>query len=157
MVAVKTGPDLTVGELHDLLRLRTEIFVVEQECPYQEVDGRDLLATTTHLWVQGEDGPVACLRLLGDDGQHQIGRVATAGSARGRGLASLLVAQTLARLDNVGDSNRQEMPVVLAAQTYLVDFYRSHGFDVDGPEFIEDGIPHTPMRRIRQPHAGHTT
>ena len=132
--------DLTTGELYDLLRLRCDVFVVEQSCAYPELDGRDTETGTVHHWVVGDDGRLqACLRTLAEpDGSVRIGRVATAPEARGRGIATDLMTSVLATIDGA---------VVLDAQTYLVGWYASLGFRVDGPEFVEDGIPHVPMRR----------
>jgi ElaA protein len=130
---------LTPRLLHDLLRLRVDVFVVEQACAYPELDGRDAEPTTVHWWAELDGAPVAVLRVLVDpDGSHRIGRVATAPSARGRGLARRLVEAALRDLDG---------PVVLDAQDQLVPFYADLGFVVSGAGFVEDGIPHTPMRR----------
>ncbi|MBO4210415.1 GNAT family N-acetyltransferase [Micromonospora echinofusca] len=132
--------DLTVHTLHDLLRLRIDVFVVEQECPYPELDGRDVEPGTRHLWLEHDGRPVAYLRILADPGGvARIGRVVVAPVARGAGLAGRLLTEALTL---VGDRR-----CVLDAQSYLVDFYAGHGFVVDGEEFVEDGIPHRPMRR----------
>lgn len=136
-----TFADLDAKTLYALLKLRTDVFVVEQACPYPELDGRDTEPTTRHLWLADEPAePQAYLRILAEpDGAARIGRVCTAASARGQGLSRRLMEAALAR---TGDR-----PCVLDAQSYLVDFYRSFGFTVAGPEFVEDGIPHVPMRR----------
>ena len=142
-----TGPDrpphhrrageLTVAELHDLLRLRVDVFVVEQDCPYSELDGRDLEPTTGHWWFEDEGRIVAYLRTLEDpDGSLHIGRVVTEPDARGRGLAGMLLAEALSRVGR---------PVHLKAQSHLTHWYASFGFLADGDEFVEDGIAHTPM------------
>jgi ElaA protein len=122
-----------------LWALRSAVFVVEQDCPYLDLDGRDLEPLTRHLWVEQDGGPVATLRLLDDGVALRIGRVATAASARGRGLAGSLVR---AALDVAG-----ERAVVLDAQSHLVDWYAGFGFAPSGRGFVEDGIPHTPMLR----------
>lgn len=128
--------------LYALLRLRTNVFVVEQRCPYPELDGRDLEPGTRHLWLAPErTDPHAYLRVLAEpDGSARIGRVCTAEKARGQGLSARLVA---AALELIGYAT----PCVLDAQTYLVDFYLRFGFTRCGPEFVEDGIAHVPMRR----------
>ncbi|MFI7574788.1 GNAT family N-acetyltransferase [Micromonospora sp. NPDC049497] len=132
--------DLDARTFHDLLRLRIDVFVVEQACPYPELDGRDVEPGTRHLWLAGDGGPLAYLRILADPGGlARIGRVVVAPTARGGGHAGRLMA---AALDEVGDR-----PCVLEAQSHLVAFYARHGFTVIGPEYVEDGIPHTPMRR----------
>jgi len=125
--------------VHDLLRLRVDVFVVEQGCAYPELDGRDVEPDAGHWWIDGTDGPAAYLRTLVEpDGSSRLGRVVTHPAARGRGLAAALVR---AALDAVPH------PVRIDAQSQLVDWYRSFGFEVDGPEFTEDGIVHTPMLR----------
>jgi ElaA protein len=132
--------ELDAATLYALLRLRVDVFVVEQRCPYPELDGRDTEPSTVHLWLVDDGAPVGYLRLLCEpDGSARIGRVAVARPARGAGLASRLMAAALAR---VGDRD-----CVLDAQTPLVGFYRRLGFSPTGPEFLDDGIPHVPMRR----------
>ncbi|MFE3546633.1 GNAT family N-acetyltransferase [Nocardia sp. NPDC059177] len=135
--------DLDAATLYRLLRLRVEVFVVEQECAYPELDGRDLLPTTQHLWFEDDGEVVATLRLLQDheDGvrSFRIGRVCTAVPARGRGYATRLLRAALAETGWAA--------VRLDAQSHLVDMYAAFGFAPDGAEFLDDGIPHTPMRR----------
>ncbi|MEV4710213.1 GNAT family N-acetyltransferase [Micromonospora sp. NPDC049374] len=132
--------ELDARTFHDLVRLRVDVFVVEQECAYPEVDGRDVEPGTRHLWLARDDAPVAYLRILADPGGvARIGRVVVAPEARGAGHAGHLITAALAE---IGDR-----PCVLDAQSHLVDFYTRHGFTVSGPEYVEDGIPHTPMRR----------
>ncbi|WP_121008458.1 GNAT family N-acetyltransferase [Saccharothrix australiensis] len=136
--------DLTPRQLYALLKLRGDVFVVEQSCPYPELDGRDLDPGTRHFWLEpdGSPEPVACLRLLEEpDGTFRIGRVCTARAARGRGYSRRLVE---AALVEVGGRT-----CVLDAQTYVAGFYASFGFTPEGSEFIEDGIPHLRMRRSR--------
>ncbi|MFI5928109.1 GNAT family N-acetyltransferase [Micromonospora sp. NPDC051543] len=138
--------DLDARTLHDLLKLRIDVFVVEQNCPYPELDGRDVEPGTRHVWLTDGDALMAYLRILADpDGVARIGRVVVAPAARGGGHAGRLMA---AALDLVGDR-----PCVLEAQSHLVAFYARHGFTVSGPEYVEDGIPHTPMRRDARPAA----
>jgi ElaA protein len=135
--------DLDPATLYGLLRLRVDVFVVEQRCPYPELDGRDLEPGTRHLWLAPPDAPAApraYLRLLAQpDGAARIGRVCVAAAARGGGLAGRLMT---AALDLAGAG-----PVTLDAQSHLAAFYRRYGFAVTGPEYVEDGIPHLPMRR----------
>ncbi|OYO10559.1 GNAT family N-acetyltransferase [Enemella evansiae] len=139
-VAVPT--DLAFAEAYAVLRLREAVFVVEQDCPYPELDGRDLEPDCRWLWYTDDDGAVlASLRVLTeDDGVRRIGRVVTAPAARGRGLAAELMRECL---QLIGD--RAE--AVLNAQVQLVGWYERFGFRGDGAEFLEDGIPHRPMRR----------
>jgi ElaA protein len=132
--------ELDAATLYRILALRAEVFVVEQECAYLDPDGRDLEPNARQLWLERAGEVVATLRLLRDrDDSARIGRVATARSARGEGLAARLVLRAL----NLAG----EVDVVLGAQSYLVDWYRRLGFERDGADYVEDGIPHVPMRR----------
>jgi ElaA protein len=143
--------DLESETLYALLRLRVDVFVVEQQAAYPELDGRDLEPGTRHLWITASgdaDRPLAYLRLLAEpDGTMRIGRVVTAKEARGAGLAKRLVVAAL----EVDPS----APTVLDAQSHLVTFYSGLGFRPVGPEYVDDdGIPHVPMCR---PAASRTT
>lgn len=136
----RAGDALTAAELYELLRLRVDVFVVEQECPYPELDGSDLSPSTQHLWT-GQDGEVsACLRILPEPGGVlRIGRVCTAKPARGTGVASLLMRAAM--------EQAPEAEYILDAQTYAEGFYARFGFVAEGEPFDEDGIPHVTMRR----------
>jgi ElaA protein len=140
-IHVAAFDELDAATLYALLRLRVDVFVVEQRCAYPELDGRDIEPETRHVWLEEAGVPSAYLRMLAEpDGGARIGRVCVAGSARGRGLARRLMEEALAV---VGDR-----PCILHAQSYLVGFYRGLGFVATGPEYLdEDGIPHVPMRR----------
>jgi len=171
---VATFAEIDSATLYALLRLRCDVFIVEQECAYPDLDGRDLESGTRHVWLTspaenagptdrsvgrptapvpaashraGEPasttaGPVvlAYLRILEErDGTVRIGRVCVARDARRAGHAATLMT---AALEAVGDR-----AVVLDAQRYATKLYEDAGFVPDGPEFLEDGIPHVPMRR----------
>ena len=138
--------DLDARMLYELLRLRVDVFVVEQRCAYPELDGRDLEAGTVHFRVGLEAFPLACLRLLTEpNGERRIGRVCTVCAARGRGLSRRLVAAALAE---TGDAD-----CVLDAQAHLTGLYGGFGFAPSGPGYDWDGAPHVPMRRAgRTPH-----
>jgi ElaA protein len=136
---VSSFRDLTIATLYDILRLRSDVFVVEQECAYPDLDGRDTEPGTRHLWFSREREIRAYLRILDDHGVERIGRVATAKTARGSGLAGRLMEHAL---EIVGHRRS-----VLDAQSHLVGFYRRYGFEPTGPEYMEDGIPHVPMAR----------
>lgn len=137
------GPALTADQLHRLLRLRVDVFVVEQECPYAEVDGRDLLPTTTHVWVEEGSEVASTLRLLdagGPDGALVVGRVVTAAPHRGAGLAARLLERVL----DAHGHRRLE----LEAQAHLAGWYERFGFVRAGADLDLDGITHTPMVRV---------
>lgn len=131
--------DLDGGTLYAIMKLRSEVFVVEQECVYLDPDGRDTEPTTRHVWIYHDGEIGAYLRVLDDGDALRIGRVVTAVKARGNGLAARLMAEALTIIG--------ERPSVLDAQAYLKNFYAKFGYQQTGPEFIEDGIPHIPMRR----------
>ncbi|WP_375484701.1 GNAT family N-acetyltransferase [uncultured Jatrophihabitans sp.] len=132
--------ELDPTTLYRILALRTDVFVVEQDCVYADLDGRDLEPGARQLWLERDGAVLATLRLLDDpDGTARIGRVATAKRARGQGLAARLMQRAL---ELAG-----ERAVLLDAQSYLEQWYARFGFVRDGEEFVEDGIPHVPMRR----------
>lgn len=134
--------DMTSVELYRVLALRSQVFVVEQACVYQDLDGRDLDDGARQLWLEADGGDVVVTaRLLpepGPGGGTRIGRVATAQASRGLGLAGRLLDHALAT---------SEGPWVLDAQAHLADWYAGYGFAVCGEEFLDDGIPHVPMCR----------
>jgi ElaA protein len=135
------GDALDAATLYALLALRSAVFVVEQACAYQDLDGRDLASDTDHVWFTDDAGaPMAIVRVLTvPGGGRRIGRVVTRTDARNQGLARELLRQVLDRIGPV--------ETVLDAQSHLRAFYESLGYEVDGAEFVEDGIPHLPMRR----------
>jgi len=138
------GTDLDAATLYELLKLRVEVFVVEQNCPYPELDGRDLLGETRHFWLANPAGDVISTLRLMEEFPHgrtvfRIGRVATSKTERGRGHCTRLMQAALAE---IGDDS-----CVISAQSHLAAMYARHGFVLDGAEFAEDGIPHVPMRR----------
>ncbi len=123
-----------------LWQLRAEVFVVEQACAYGDLDGRDLEPETRHVFAQAGDRPVAYLRILEEpDGTARIGRVCVAADHRAAGLA--------ARLMQVALSDIGARESVLEAQSHLERWYARLGYVVTGPEYLDDGIPHVPMRR----------
>lgn len=130
---------LDARRAHDVWRLRQDVFVVEQQCPYPDLDGRDVEEATRHVVLEEDGVVVGCARVLDDAPRWRVGRVALARAARGRGLADVVMTTALAVCGG--------RDVVLDAQAPLAGWYGSHGFVVDGPGFVEDGIPHVPMRR----------
>jgi ElaA protein len=135
--------DLGPRILYEILRLRVDVFVVEQACPYGELDGRDLEDGARHYWLGGHGHPepvLGCLRLLREpSGEFRIGRLCTARSTRCRGLGRQLME---AALGEVGDR-----PCVLDSQEHLAGFYRDFGFGPTGPTYDWEGVVHVPMRR----------
>lgn len=133
--------DLDLPTAYAMLRLRVDVFVVEQDCPYPELDGRDLEPDAVWVWAAADDTVVGTLRILTEpDGTRRIGRVATAASARSSGVASDLMRHALGLCTG--------QPVTLDAQEHLESWYERFGFTRSGPRFVEDGIPHVPMTRL---------
>jgi ElaA protein len=132
---------ITAAELYPLLRLRTDVFVVEQNCPYPELDGRDLHEGTVHVWAHDGGDVLGTIRVLEvHSPTPSIGRVATTPEARGRGVASRLL------LHGIGLC-RTDAVIRLSAQAHLETWYERFGFVRAGEPYDEDGIPHVPMRQ----------
>lgn len=129
--------------LYEILRLRSEVFVVEQACVFLDLDGRDHETGAEHLWIRDDEGVVASVRLLDEgDGVASIGRVVARPDARGTGAASRMMREAVSILETAGCT-----AITLGAQAHLADWYARFGFVVSGPGYDEDGIPHVPMRR----------
>ena len=131
--------------LYDVLRLRAEVFVVEQNCPYQDIDRRDVDAL--HLLGYSEQGELAAYARLFDAGkcfeQASIGRVIVAPAFRRFGLGKLLMRQAIAHTHGAFGAQ----PIMIGAQQYLHRFYSELGFTSIGEPYDEDGIPHQHMLR----------
>ena len=136
---------LTSQQLYDMLQLRSEVFVVEQDCAYLDLDGQDQHAL--HVLGLRDDAIVATARILPPGERHphvSIGRVVTASTVRGEGAGRALMEAALrATMAHFGEGTR----VALSAQSYLLPFYTSLGFKVTSDEYLEDDIPHTDMLR----------
>lgn len=140
-IEIMTFDQLPTRMAYEVWRLRQDVFVVEQECAYGDLDGRDREPGTRHLVIREEETVLGTLRILDDGDVWRIGRVVLAMPARGRGLADLMM--------NAAVEATNDRDVVLDAQSPLAGWYRKLGFEVAGQEFIEDGIPHIPMRLRR--------
>jgi ElaA protein len=146
--------------LYAILKLRQEIFIVEQHCPYLDCDDLDLKARHLVGWQQTAAGrfPAAYLRLLPPETTADptslgdsvvIGRVLTAPSIRHQGVARRLMEEAL----HYCEQHFPGSPVQLSAQRYLIDFYRSLGFSPSSEEYLEDGIWHLAMTRNQKSEA----
>lgn len=138
----KAFGELTLEELYEILQLRVDVFVVEQRCPYPELDGKDRAAL--HLFARDEQGIQAYLRILPPGvsfPEASLGRVVT--RARGQGLG----AQLLDRGLQAAEAWLGASPIRIEAQTYAKGFYAKFGFRQVSQEFLEDGIPHIQMLR----------
>ncbi len=147
MITITAGPftALDATTAYAVWRLRQDVFVVEQECPYADLDGRDDEPGTRHMLLRDDDTLLGYARVLDEvaDGRPvwRIGRVLLDRAVRGKGLADPLMRTALQVC--------QDRDVVLDAQSPLARWYASFGFEISGAEFLEDEIPHTPMRLSR--------
>ena len=141
----KTWIELTTDELYSFLKLRTDVFFVEQRIDEEELDNRDQEPTTRHLWIADELGAAAYLRIIVDaeptlrDARHLFGRVAVRSDRRGEGLAQLLIAEVMRLIG--------EHPMLLHAQEYIAPLYARYGFEPVGELYVEAGLPHVMMYR----------
>lgn len=138
--------ELTTAELHDILALRNRVFVVEQRCAYQDIDGLDLAGGTRHLVGHAGADLLAYARLLapeGPDGPARIGRVIVTGEARGQQLGRQLMERALVSCE----ARWPGRAVAVSAQAHLERFYRGLGFAPVSEVYDDDGIPHVDMVR----------
>jgi ElaA protein len=137
--------DLSVQQLYDILALRTAVFVVEQNCPYQEVDEKD--PSAYHVFAYSKGGELIAVSRVLPPGisykEASLGRVAIKKSYRGKGLAHLLNEKTIAFIE----SHLKEKNIRISAQSHLKAFYEKHGFIQVSEEYLEDDIPHIEMLR----------
>lgn len=141
---IKTFEDLTPNELYDILKLRSQIFVVEQNCVYLDLDGKDKLAI--HLFGTFEDKIVAYSRLFKAGitfDNASIGRVVVDANYRSRKWGHDLMREAIAGIKN----HFGESKITIGAQLYLQKFYESHGFVQTSEMFLEDDIPHIEMKK----------
>lgn len=139
-----TAAQLDPVLLYRLLQLRVAVFVVEQQAAYPDLDGRDVEAGAELLWSEEDGAVLATARVLRDPDAMRIGRVATDPAARSRGVASALMRFAVERCAEIAPG----VPILLDAQEHLADWYSRFGFAVHGERFLEDDIPHVPMRRL---------
>ncbi|MCG9723908.1 GNAT family N-acetyltransferase [Vibrio brasiliensis] len=135
---------LTTTQLYQLIKLRVDVFVVEQTCPYPELDDKDHQNGVYHLLGYKNDQLVACARLLPKGLSYpsvSIGRVATLESQRGGGLGHQLLQQALAGCESLWPGEKIE----IGAQEHLAKFYQQHGFIQTSAMYLEDDIPHIDM------------
>ncbi|BDW92373.1 ElaA protein [Flagellimonas marinaquae] len=141
-VAIKTFNQLTTEELYQILRLRSEVFVVEQDCVYQDVDNKDQKAL--HI-IGTKNGEIVAYTRIFKPGDYfnnvSIGRVVVSQDQRKYGLGKWIMQASLAAIDQ----RFPNQPIEISAQSYLLKFYTELGFKVTGEEYLEDGIPHRRM------------
>ena len=142
-ITVKHYTELTRDELYEILRARAEVFVVEQNCPYQDLDNKDLGAY--HVYMREEGEIVGYLRVLDKGVSYpdtaSIGRVITTARGRGRGIGLTLVLEGI----RVAKERFGQTALTISAQKYACGFYEKAGFVPTDIEYLEDGIPHVRM------------
>ncbi|MDU4860912.1 MAG: GNAT family N-acetyltransferase [Terrisporobacter othiniensis] len=139
---IKKFNELNIEEIYKILALRNEIFIVEQECPYLDCDDKDL--NSYHLFLRENGEIVSYLRILEKGVSYDeisIGRVAVKKSYRGKGISRKMMLKAIEFIEN----NLTENTIKIQAQAYLLDFYRSLGFNAVSDEYLEDNIPHIDM------------
>lgn len=142
----KSFHELTAPQLYGIMALRQEVFIVEQNCPYLDADGKDL--QSWHLTGYDDDGKlVAYARLMPTGAAYpnhaSIGRVVTSPLVRKSGAGKALMRSAIDNLEQLLPGQN----IKIGAQKYLRAFYEGFGFVVSGDEYLEDGIPHFPMVR----------
>lgn len=141
---LKSFVELTTIQLYELLKLRVDVFVVEQKCPYPELDGKDHQKDVYHLLGYKGDQLVACTRLLPKGVSYpsvSIGRVAISADHRGGGIGHRLLEESLRTCESLWPNESIE----IGAQEYLAAFYERHGFVRTSDMYLEDDIPHIDM------------
>ena len=139
-IKIKRFEDLTTSELYEILRCRAEVFVVEQNCDYQDLDMLDM--ASTHLYIEADGKIMAYLRVIDPGVKYSvasIGRVLTMKEFRGQGLTRLLMSEAIRIGKSLCDT------IEIEAQAYLTEFYNSLGFRRTSDVFILAGIPHVSM------------
>ena len=144
---IKSFTQLDSDELYELLKLRVDVFVVEQNCPYPEIDDKDRHPETLHLSGKTKDGKLsAYLRILPPGlsfKEVSIGRVVVAKESRGQGISDTLLKIALDQINCTWSGEN----IRIGAQVYLKKFYESNGFEAISKSYLEDGIPHIDMIR----------
>jgi ElaA protein len=138
--------ELSLDELYAIMVLRQEVFVLEQNCAFIDADGKD--AAAWHLMILDENNHLIAYTRLFDkniyyEGYTSIGRVVTSAKARGGGIGKFLMQKSIEKANELFGNE----PIKIGAQSYLIKFYQSLGFELTGNDYIEDGIEHTYMIR----------
>lgn len=140
---IKKFDELTTTELYRIMQLRLAVFSVEQNCAYQDADGKDL--KSTHLSGYNENNELVAYARIVPAGisfkEVSIGRVITSEKARGTGAGKELMKTSMAFIEK----EYGKVPIRIGAQCYLIKFYTSFGFAISGDEYLEDNIPHIEM------------
>ena len=144
-IVIKYFHELTTQELYNILQLRSEVFVVEQNCIYQDIDGKDPKAV--HIFIKENKDVLAYSRVF-NEGEYfenpSIGRVVVKKEKRGTELGKKIMVEGAKYIKETFTNKKIE----ISAQKYLKDFYSELGYEFTGNEYLEDGIPH--IRMIKQ-------
>lgn len=136
--------ELSTTQLYQLIKLRVDVFVVEQNCPYPELDDKDHQDDVYHLLGYQREQLVACARLLPPDisyPQVSIGRIASSQAYRRHGVGKQLLTEALQQCDRLWP----QQDIQIGAQVYLINFYQNFGFIRNSDDYLEDNIPHVDM------------
>ena len=142
MIVTKIFSELDKDELYQILRLRSEVFVVEQDCVYQDIDNKDQIAI--HLFYKKEEKIIGYTRIFKKGDYYEnpsIGRVVVSKNKRGKDLGKEIMLESMKYIKN----NIKGEKIELSAQVYLDNFYKDLGFYSKGEEYLQDGIPHQRM------------
>ena len=142
--SVRTFSELTNFELYEIMRLRQDVFVVEQQCLFRDIDGRDLSAS--HMLLERDGSVMAYCRILPPDESDEtvaIGRFVVSQHVRRQGYGHAMMSDAVRFCQQTFPRNA----ILIRAQSHLTAFYEKHGFHQVGDEYIEDGIPHTELIR----------
>ncbi|MBW7675278.1 GNAT family N-acetyltransferase [Chryseobacterium chendengshani] len=141
---IKSFEEITTSELYAIIKARVDVFVVEQNCPYHDLDGYDQQAI--HIWAEEDNNVLAYCRIFNKGIKYtetSIGRVLTTEKARGKSLGKQLIQYAVETIENRFHTSE----VRISAQDYLLRFYSGFGFKDTGKKYLEDNIPHTEMVR----------
>ncbi|HEX7868544.1 MAG TPA: GNAT family N-acetyltransferase [Chryseobacterium sp.] len=141
---IKSFEEITTSELYEIIKARVDVFVVEQNCPYPDLDGYDQKAI--HLWAEQDNTVLAYCRIFNRGikyNETSIGRVLTSEKGRGKNLGKQLIKYAVETIENRFKTSE----VRISAQDYLLKFYSDFGFQDTGKKYLEDNIPHTEMFR----------
>ena len=142
-VIIKTFDQLNKAELYEIIQLRIAVFIIEQDCPYQDLDGDD--DQCLHMWVE-EEGEIASYLRINPVGcrftEPSLGRIVTKTAYRNKGLAEIVINKAIEVL-----CADQPTAIRISAQSHLENYYEKFGFVKASDEYLEDNIPHIEMLR----------
>ena len=141
-IFIKSFSDLTKEELYNILSLRSEVFIVEQNCAYQDIDQKDQFAL--HVFLKKNNQIIAYTRIFKPNDYFEyssIGRVVVLKKERASKIGSQIMSFSIKKIKEIFN----ETKIKISAQKYLINFYEKLGFKAIGEEYLEDGIPHIAM------------